>query len=185
MRFNMGCGQNRQTGYVNVDAASACNPDEIWDLEVTPWPWESGCAEAILFHHSLEHMGRDPKVFMAIMQEIYRIAAPDCEIQINVPHPRHDNFLSDPTHVRPISPATLRFFDRKLNESWAQTGEANTPLGLYLGVDFELTATALTPTRKYSAGMKSGEITRAQFDEAATFYNNVISEYRLTLRARK
>jgi hypothetical protein len=70
MKFNMGCGHNRIPGYVNVDAFAACEPDEVFDLEQTPWPWPSGCAEEVLFIHSLEHMGADAKVFLAIIQEI-------------------------------------------------------------------------------------------------------------------
>ena len=45
-------------------------------------------------------MGADPKVFLKIMQELHRIGRPGCRVVIHVPHPRHDNFLGDPTHVR-------------------------------------------------------------------------------------
>src|SRR5437879_4750936 len=118
IKFNMGCGHRKLAGYVNVDAVAACEPDEVYDLESTPWPWADGCAEEIRFTHSLEHMGGDPKVFLAMMQELYRVSADGCTVQIDVPHPRHDNFIGDPTHVRPVTPQMLSLFDRSLNDEW-------------------------------------------------------------------
>ena len=37
------------------------------------------------------------------MKELYRISCDQANIHISVPHPRHDDFLADPTHVRPIT----------------------------------------------------------------------------------
>ena len=76
MKFNMGCGQQNRPGYVNVDVAASSTADEVVDLEATPWPWPDSCAEEVVFNHALEHMGGDPKVFLAIMAELYRICAP-------------------------------------------------------------------------------------------------------------
>jgi hypothetical protein len=86
----------------------------------------------------LEHLGADPQVFLGIMKELYRICAPDAHIIITVPHPRHDHYLCDPTHVRPVLPEILNLFSKTLNRQWKEMGLANTPLGLYLDVDFHL-----------------------------------------------
>ena len=51
--------------------------------------------------------GRIRRVFLGMMKELYRICRDGAEIEINVPHPRHDNFIGDPTHVRIITPDTL------------------------------------------------------------------------------
>jgi hypothetical protein len=55
MKFNMGCGSRKLAGFVNVDAQALCSPDQVFDLETTPWPWPSDSAEEIVFNHSLEH----------------------------------------------------------------------------------------------------------------------------------
>src|ERR1700761_187803 len=112
----MGSGLNRKPGYVNVDASAESEPDEVFDLEVTPWPWPDSCAEEVRFNHSLEHMGGDAKVFLAIMKELYRICAHGAIVDIHVPHPRHDYFIGDPTHVRIITTEVLRLFSKKFNE---------------------------------------------------------------------
>ena len=83
LKFNMGCGQNRRAGFINVDAAAASQPDEVVDLEATPWPWPDNCADEVWFVHSLEHMGADAKVFLAIMIELYRICAPGARLCTN------------------------------------------------------------------------------------------------------
>ena len=185
MKFNMGCGQNRRDGYVNVDASPAASADEVWDLEVTPWPWADECAEEILFNHSLEHMGGDPRVFLKIMQEIYRIGRPGCRVVIHVPHPRHDHFIGDPTHVRPITPPTLRLFDRELNEQWKRNGNANTPFAFYLGVDFKLVDEKAVLDTEVRARFDRGEITKDQIHRMIRHEYNIISELRIVMEVRK
>jgi hypothetical protein len=185
MKFNMGCGQRRLEGYVNVDSAKESAADEVWDLERTPWPWADGCAEEIRFIHSLEHMGADTKVFLAIIQETYRIAAPGCQVVIHVPHPRHDNFLGDPTHVRAVTPAALRLFDRELNETWRREERPNTPLGLYLGVDFRMVEEQTIVETAIWKQVQAGEISREEIRRMVEREFNVAYEFRIVLEARK
>lgn len=113
MRLNMGCGHRKADGYLNVDLSPACAPDQVVDLEVVPWPWPDDAPEEVVFFHCLEHLGRDPRVFLSLFQELYRVCRNDALIRIVVPHPRHDHFLNDPNHVRAITPNLLALFSRK------------------------------------------------------------------------
>lgn len=185
MKYNMGCGLNRLDGYTNVDKFAEAAPDLQIDLEILPWAIESDTAEEVLFNHSLEHMGRDPDIFMGIMKELYRICRPGATIRINVPHPRHDDFLSDPTHVRAITPMTLALFSRRNNLAWQEAGGANSQLALYLGVDFEIVRTENVLEKKYLTLLQSGQITQEQLVEMVAERNNIVREYRFTLQAAK
>jgi hypothetical protein len=185
MKFNMGCGTNRREGYVNVDSSPACEPDQVWDLEQTPWPWADSCAEEVVFVHSLEHMGGDSKTFLALMTELYRICAPGAQVTIHVPHPRHDNFLNDPTHVRAITPAMLSLFDRQKNDEWRAMGAANTPLALYTGVDFRVDTVQTVLDEPYATRLKDGLITKEAVSELLHTVNNVATEFRIRLTAHK
>ena len=89
-------------GWVNVDSVQACFPDVLWDLETFPWPWPDDSIDEIILSQVLEHLGQLPNVYLRIIQELYRICKEGALIQISVPHPRHDHYLCDPTHVRPI-----------------------------------------------------------------------------------
>ncbi len=185
LKFNMGCGQNRRPGYINVDAAAACGPDEVCDLEQTPWPWPDNCAEEVRFVHSLEHMGADTKSFLAIMTELYRICAPGAAVVIHAPDPRHRNFINDPTHVRAITPNVMELFDRERNEAWRQARAANTPLAFYTGVDFHTSACEALLSEPYRSRLREGSMTADAVREAADSLLNVIEEWRITLIARK
>lgn len=185
MKFNMGCGHNRIEGFVNVDAQAACKPDKVVDLEKTPWPFKTGCAEEVRFIHSLEHMGERPRVFLAIMKELYRMAAPGCRVTIHVPHPRHDNYLNDPTHVRPITGPMLQLFNRALNDEWQAGRVANSPLAHYTGVDFRIVEYEEVLAEPYRAERAAGRLDDAALAAHARDRNNVIEELRVVLEAVK
>ena len=58
--------------------------------------------EEIILSHVLEHIGKNPDDFIKILKEFYRICKNQALIKISVPNPRHEDFLSDPTHDRPV-----------------------------------------------------------------------------------
>ncbi|HJM52112.1 MAG TPA: hypothetical protein QGF63_20040 [Alphaproteobacteria bacterium] len=118
MKINMGCSTRKLEGYVNLDGEDTFAPDVVHDLESFPWPFDDNAAEEVVFNHVLEHLGETSKVFLGIMSELYRICAPSAQVVIKVPHPRHDDFINDPTHVRPVTPEMLALFDLELNREW-------------------------------------------------------------------
>lgn len=184
-KLNLGCGFKRLPGYLNVDSVDACNPDQVVNLEHFPWPWADSSVDEVQLIHVLEHLGRESEVFIRIMQELYRVCTDDAKIHIIVPHHRHDNFQSDPTHVRPITPLGLSLFDRVQCESWIAAGYANTPLAVYYKVDFETCSIFYDYEEAWLKRVESGQITAMQLSDAALHQCNVVTQIRYLLRARK
>jgi Methyltransferase domain len=185
LRLNLGCGQNKLAGYVNVDKLAACQPDQIVDLERVPWPFADNSADEVLLRHVLEHLGADSDTYLAIIKELWRVCKPGAAVRIIVPHPRHDSFLSDPTHVRAITPQGLELFSQAKNREWAAKGSPNTPLGLYLGVDFELVSVDMTPDEPWRGRLQQKKMTTQELAQAMRQLNNVILEIDIRLRAVK
>jgi hypothetical protein len=185
MKFNMGCGFNKLPGYVNVDMFPECTPDLLTDLEHLPWPIETGRASEVVFNHCLEHLGQHSGTFLGIMKELYRICKPGARIVINAPHPRHDHFLGDPTHVRAITPEVLSLFSKKNCRYWSENGFSNSPLALYLDVDFEVTGFVKVLDEVYQKRLESGELSGRELDVMARERNNVVKENRFELVAVK
>ncbi|MCU0869194.1 MAG: hypothetical protein MUF30_06240 [Burkholderiales bacterium] len=186
MKLNLGCGAKRVDGFVNVDKYPTAATDMVLDLEHTPWPWPDDAVDEVRFIHSLEHMGATTDTFLAIVRELWRICRDGATVLIHVPHPRHDNWLGDPTHVRPITPQALGLFDRRRNEEWVAGGvSAATPLALYLGVDFHIAnlTTVLDPA--WWEAHARGELAGDALDRVARERNNVIAEWHITWTARK
>jgi len=186
IKLNLGCGNRRLDGFVNVDKYASAAADQLVDLEKTPWPWATSSVSEVRFIHSLEHMGEDSQTYLDIIKETYRICAHGATVVIHVPHPRHDNYLGDPTHVRPITAQQFLLFDKQLNDQWKATGScAATPLGHYLDVDFATTGSVAVLESQYHARLISGELSNEQMDRMARELNNVIAEMHITLTVRK
>jgi hypothetical protein len=185
IKLNLGCGRRKQPGWVNVDKAAECAPDMVVDLERFPWPWPEDSVAEVLFSHALEHLGAAPDVYIGIFKELYRVCRHGAIVTIVAPHPRHDHFLNDPTHVRAITPQGLELFSLARNREWRDQGRANTPLALYAGVDFDLASVAMTPDEPWRSRLQKGEITPADLSQAARQFNNVVVEMTVVLQAVK
>ena len=185
MKLNLGCGPNKIDGFVNIDKSPACDPDRVIDLEELPWPFASDSVSEVAMIHVLEHLGADTDTFLGIMKELYRVCRPGAPITIVVPHPRHDNFLGDPTHVRPILPETLQLFSRARNEEWRHMDASNTPLAFYLDVDFELTSVDMQLDKAWSDLAQAEQFDENLMNETIRRYNNVVNQVTCKLKAVK
>tara|TARA_B100001057_G_scaffold483102_1_gene559400 strand:- start:50 stop:610 length:561 start_codon:yes stop_codon:yes gene_type:complete len=176
MKLNLGSGSKILDGYINVDKYDYYKPDIIHDLEVFPYPFEDNSIEEILLSHVLEHIGQSPEVFLNIIKEFYRICKNNSVIKIKVPHPRHDDFISDPTHVRPITILGLQLFDKDLNLKWEKQKAANTPLALINNVNFKITNVKYNLDQNYTKKFKDKNLDKNQVDVDVSNLNNVVKE---------
>ena len=185
MKLNLGCGFDRRDGFVNIDNRLVCKPDAVADLEEFPWPFRNDFATEIVLSHVLEHLGESREVYLKVIQELYRISAPGALVNITVPHPRHDNFLMDPTHIRPISADQFFMFSKKKIFEWREEGAANTPLAEILNVDFDVMEVKSLPDDKWLTQLRAGKISSEELAHLAQHQFNIIKEITIELRAVK
>ncbi len=181
LKLNLGCGNNLIPGYTNVDRYGS--PDLVLDLETFPWPWEDDSVSEIQMTHVLEHLGESTRTYFSIIQELYRICQNGAVIHIAVPHPRHDDFLDDPSHVRAITPDGLMMFSRKHNEEWIAKGCSNSTLAMSLNVDFEIASFNLILDPEWSS--RRSKIGDEELLKSISRFNNVIKEIRVTWKVIK
>lgn len=105
MKINLGCGTDIRTGYLNVDNVGTA--DQVVDLSVYPWPWESHSCEEIIAQDIVEHVLDT----IGFMNECHRIAAPGCKMFIRTPSYDAEFAHIDPTHVKFFHLDTFDFFD--------------------------------------------------------------------------
>ena len=183
MKLNLGCGNDFKEGYVNVDKYGT--PDIQHDLEIFPWPWEDSSVTEIVLSHVLEHLGQNTQIYLRLIQELYRVCKDQGLLHITVPHPRHENFINDPTHVRMITPEGIALFSKKYNEQSVNAGHSNSPLGIYLDVDLEVTDISMTLDPLWEKERKEKQLSQSQILSASKQYNNVITEIYMAVKIIK
>lgn len=180
MKLNIGSGYNTVEGFTNVDYDSNSNPDYLLNIETDTLPFQDNSVEFVLAHHILEHLGDG---YFHALQEIYRVCKHGAIVDIRVPHPRHDAYLADPTHRRPITPLGLQLFSKKFNEHCKKTNAASSQLGAFYNVDFDLLEWHYIPEEKYKQFF--ADKPKEFIEEYINERNNIISEYHIKLATIK
>ena len=116
---------------------------------------------------------------------MYRVCKNKAKIPIVVPHYRHSFFYDDPTHVRVVTPLGLRLFSKKQNKIWIKNGAANSPLGLYLDIDFELKQTVIKPSQDWFRLHPKQNVDINLLQQESSIYNNLIEQYDMKLEVIK
>ena len=177
MKLNLGCGAKKLKGYVNVDSQSTAEPDVVLDIGKDVFPWPDNSIDGVTAMHIFEHLPPGP--FFHCLKEIYRVCSPGALLGIIVPHPKHDVFVNDPTHVHAITPDGMLLFSKKHKANLEAAGIAGvTTYADYLGVDFDL----IEPVRKVLDPRIDPE---SDWPLTERVENNVVVEYRFTMRVVK
>lgn len=185
MKLNIGCGPRKMAGYTNIDKFPVFEPDMLMDLEETPWAFAESSVDEIYASHVLEHIGATSDVFFAVVREMYRVLKPGGLLRVRVPHPRHDNFFSDPTHVRAFTPSSFSMFSKEKCRRQVEAGGNTFMLALALDVDFTPLRVDLVVEPKIVDKLNRGEMTTEQFNEMNAWSTNMFSEIVADLRCEK
>lgn len=181
LKLNIGGGYKKFPGYVNVDNDPLCNAEYQFDITES-WPLAGNSVDAVIAHHVFEHLG-DPG-FFNFMQELYRVCKPNTLIEVVVPHHRHDCFLNDPTHRRPITIEGMRLFSQSHNKYCIEVGDGSSRLGQNYNVDFEVVDFKFNIDPMYQPMLKNMEPNSQQeheFQIALRERNNMIVDVKFTL----
>jgi len=185
MRLNLGCGQKKMSGWVNVDKLPSCNPDELVDLEKLPWPWPDDAAEDVMLSHVLEQLGATPALYIGVMKELYRVCRDGTTVTVVATHPRHDMFLDDPMNVRPITVDGLALFSQGFQRQYEARGFPGSPLGAEIGVDFNIQGVNMALDEPWHGKLQRGEMSEADMKSVVRGQNNVVSVITVVMKAIK
>lgn len=118
-KLNLGCGEFKKEGYINVDVRDDVSADVVHDLNNTPYPFKDDEFNLVEADHLLEHL-QNP---LGVLRELHRIIKNEGIVIIRTPH-----FSRGFTH-----PDHKRGFDVTLPYYFQPTFR-----GGYQGVEFRL-----------------------------------------------
>lgn len=108
IKLDLGCGGNKQQGFIGIDMRKLPGVDIVHDIEKTPFPLPDECCFQILASHIIEHIY--PKRFIPLMNELWRIMKVGGQLLISSPYGISPGFLQDPTHCNAMNESTWLYF---------------------------------------------------------------------------
>lgn len=111
IKIDLGCGANKQPGFIGIDIRKLPGVDIVHDIETYPWPLPSDCASLVMASHIVEHINPHKGNFIKFMNEAWRVLKYEGQMMIVTPYAGSIGYYSDPTHVNPCTHFTWRYFD--------------------------------------------------------------------------
>lgn len=130
MKLDLGCGKNKQAGFLGVDSRPFEGVDVVADLTLL-WQWENDSVEEVHCSHFVEHLNSQERVHF--VNELYRVLKPGAKASIIVPHWASCRAYGDLTHQWP---PVSEFWFYYLNKAWR---EQNAPHNDAYTCDFDCT----------------------------------------------
>lgn len=111
IRLDVGCGGNKQPGFVGIDYRALPGVDIVHNLEEFPWPLPDRCANLAVASHVVEHIDPHGGTFLKFMDEVWRILKYGGQFMIATPYAGSHGYFQDPTHCNPCNESTWYYFD--------------------------------------------------------------------------
>lgn len=118
IRLDIGCGNNKQPGFVGLDIQPLPGVDIVWDINRHPWPIPDECVATAICSHLIEHIppvairadGSTWFPFLEFMNEVWRVTKVGGQFAISCPHATSPGYYQDPTHCNQVSEDTFCYF---------------------------------------------------------------------------
>lgn len=111
IKLDVGCGKAKHEGWIGMDICPFEGVDIVWDIEHFPWPLANECCSEILMDQVFGLI--EPRYRLAVMNELWRIAKPECQVNIRVPHAGSTAAGQDPEVYTCPNQVTFWYFDRR------------------------------------------------------------------------
>lgn len=115
IKLEIGCGQNKEKGWVGIDIVKTNETDIVYDLNQTPWPIKTESVSEARALNVVEHLDDLFKFY----NELYRILTPGGTCFIVCPYYSSMRAMQDPTHKHFISEATFLY----ANQEWRKVNK--------------------------------------------------------------
>ena len=109
IQLDIGCGENKQKGFVGLDRRKLKGVDIVHDLEVFPYPLPDESCLCVIGSHIIEHI--KPWLTIDFWNELWRIMKPGGQLALATPYGKSEGFVQDPTHCNPYNVASFQYFD--------------------------------------------------------------------------
>ena len=113
MRLNLGCGNDYQNGWVNIDISPMARCDVVADLS-KGIPYADNTVDEVIAIHFLEHL--EDTIF--IMNEIWRVCKNGALVHIEVPDQSSLMAFADPTHKRVFNRESFAYYCSNGEHYW-------------------------------------------------------------------
>lgn len=94
-KLNLGCGETKKEGYINIDNRPECEPDILRDI-TRGLPFDDESIDEIFSSHFMEHLGGEDVFF--VINECWRVLKPNGILIIIVPYIGVQEAFCDPMH---------------------------------------------------------------------------------------
>lgn len=109
---DIGCGGNKQgKDWFGIDYRQLDGVDLVQDLEKFPWAVPSESFNTAVASHVVEHINPSHGIFIAFMNECWRILKPGGDFIIGAPYATSVGMFRDPTHCNFVNEETWSYFD--------------------------------------------------------------------------
>lgn len=131
VRLDLGCGENKQQGFVGVDLYKVPGVDVVHDLTKYPYPFKDKSVDEIFCSHFVEHLSGPERI--PFFNELYRILKDGGKARIITPYYKSVRAVQDPTHKWPPLAENSYLY---LNKGWRQANKLEHYLGFTCNFDY-------------------------------------------------
>jgi len=137
VKIDIGCGPNKQAGFIGLDQHKFDGVDHVVALGRAPLPFGDDTVEEVHASHFVEHLTATERC--QLLNELYRVMQPGAKMTMIVPHWGSTRAYGDPTHQwPPISEMWFNYLSKAWRDANApHTDKSNWPEGY--GCNFECT----------------------------------------------